>query len=115
MSPEIDAILQATAAIWVLAVMCFSIGGFVRMYRNGRDGVEHPRREVVQWVAKWASLCSTAAAMIALVAYFFGEQLETDGLVSVLMFVGLIVLLVVCLPIRGRHNRTKGDRTKEDG
>ena len=103
MSPEAQQILEITAATWLVALVSLSFLAFARLARNGRNNVPRPRREVVRWLTDWASQFSTAAALVALMVYFFSEWFKTSGLIISIGYSVAVVLAVVFVPIAARR------------
>ena len=105
MSPEIENILQITAVSWLGTVMLSFLWGLRRLYKNGQDYVDHPRREVLRWLTDIASQFGTGAALFGLLVYFFGESLYRDGLPRTIVAFSLMILFVASLPWLGRKSR----------
>ena len=113
MSPAAQQILEMTAIAWLVALMSLSFWGFIRLGRNGRNDVAHPRREVFRWLTASASQFSTGAALVALMVYFFTEWFDTYGLIVSIVYSVLIILAVAFLPIIARRSQGREQASSE--
>ena len=99
MSSEIEDVLDFAAIIWLAALLVLSLIGVWLLAAKGRDeNVIHPRKEVLQWLSHWASLASTAAALLAVTVYTFASWRENTGLVVSIVYFIVIGLALAFLP-----------------
>ena len=105
MDPEIEAMLTFTATSWLIAVICLAGVAVRKMYVFGRDGVDRPRREAMEWLSSLASQIATGAALFIIVLYWFVRYAAEDGWIYSIGFFSFGALFVVFAPNLGRAKR----------
>ena len=100
---DIETTLTGVGGAWLLAVIVFSVFAVIRMYRNGRDRVNRPRLEALEWLSSWASLIGTAAALVFVATHLFRNAAEENGLISSIVIFALFGLGLYFAPNWGQE------------
>ena len=98
MDSEVEIILTATAALWLVAVMVLFCVAIYKMCHFDKDGLGRPRKRALGWLSNVASQIATLGALIFVVAYLFERLAAKNGLIYTGVFFSFWILVMLFAP-----------------